>query len=482
MTKPDLITLLSEKENLTEKLYIMTVTDLKGSGLHVPYDQLESNIIKEVKLRLMDTIIALIGGALSVPKDELESLLNTIDGDPKIRPVWPLGLQTSLEMAGFLNAYFIRNADWGDTYRRRVGVGGHPSDQIAAILALCDTPGVSGKQIIELIHLAYQLWAVLQENMLVSRPDLDYTTTLSLTIPVIAATCFGVSPQRVQNALNLSASSGVILEQIRRDMTNLKSAASSYAVARGLWWFRLSKAIQAPASIFDGEYGWYRVFAPLKGELAGLGFEGTYNPLEVKVFACCNANQGPVECAVRLHKQVRGKLEQIKRILIHVSDAEAKFIFKPGQARYPMCQSDADHNVRYCTATALQFGALTPFHFGEEYILNRITRRVVDLTEVSVLTTAEAADLGNQDGSCILEIYLDNGAMMSESLSRAVGVFAGLDTPEREMHFQEIIERKRRMIETAVGFDLTPLSEVVFELENHDGHTLLDRIQESLRV
>jgi 2-methylcitrate dehydratase PrpD len=318
--------------------------------------------------------------------------------------------------------------------------------------------------------------------MLVSRPDLDYTTTLSLTTPVIAATCFGESPQRVQNALNLAAASGgVLLEQVRRDMTNMKSAASAYAVARGLWWFRLSKAIQAPASAFDGEYGWHRVFAPLQGELAGPGFESTYNPLEVKVFACCNANQGPAECAVRLHERVRGKLEWIERILIHVSAAESKVIFKPGQARHPMNQSDADHHVRYCMATALQFGALTPFHFAEEYLFNETTSRLIDRTEVSILTPEEAADLGNHDGSCILEIVLNDNVVMRECLTRAVGVLAGLNPTERETHFREMVERKRRMIETAAGFDLTPLSEAVFELENYDGHTLLDKIQGCLR-
>jgi len=459
----------------------MDVKDLQGAGLFVPYDKLNPNTVNEVKYRIIDTILALIGGALWVPKGETDSLYSLIDENPNIRPVWPLGLKTSLEMAGFLNAYFIRYVDWGDTYRRhRGGVGGHPSDQIGAILALCDTPGMSGRKIIELTHLAYQLYSVIQEQMLWSRPDIDYTTTLSLTTPVIAATCFNETPQIAQNALNLSASSGILLEQIRRDVTNLKSAASAYSIARGLWCYRFSKAIQAPDSMFEGEYGWYKVVAPLEGELKSLGSEFTYEPIQVKSFPCCNAIQSAVECALHLYYDRPGELNRIQNIIIHVSETDAKFIFKPEQAKYPECHADADHHIRYCTATALQFGSLTPLHYSDKYLQDKLTRHLIDIMEVKVLTNEESAALDNQEGACILEISLKDGEALSESTSRASGVLHGLETAEREKRFKDVIERKREMIEKASGLNLSPISETVMELEDYDGCSLLDRIQSSL--
>lgn len=459
----------------------MDVKGLQGAGLFIPYDKLKPHTVNEVKYRIIDTILALIGGALWVPKGEIESLYSLIDENPNIRPVWPLGLKTSLEMAGFLNAYFIRYVDWGDTYRRhRGGVGGHPSDQVATILALCDTPGISGRKIIELTHLAYQLYSVIQEQMLWSRPDIDYTTTLSLTTPVIAATCFNETPQRVQNALNLSASGGTLLEQIRRDVTNLKSAASAYAVARGLWCYRFSKAIQAPDSMFEGEYGWYKVVAPLEGELKSLGSEFTYDPIQVKSFPCCNAAQSAVECALNLHSKITEKIKQIQRIIIYASEVEAKIVNKPEQAKYPECHADADHHIRYCTATALQFGSLTPLHYSDKYLQDKLTRHLIDIMEVKVLTKEEAAALDNQEGACILEISLKDGDTLRESISRASGVLHGLKAAEREQRFKKVIERKREMIEKASGLDLAPISETVLALEDYDGCSLLNRIQSSL--
>jgi 2-methylcitrate dehydratase len=461
----------------------MQVTDLQGVGLYVPYDQLEPSTITEVKYRLLDTIVALVGGALSLPKDELKALCNTLDRVPETRPVYPSGLKTSLEMAGFLNAFLLRCADWGDTYRRKDGIFGHPSDQVAAILALCDNPSVSGRRVIELTHLAYQFYAVLGECMPGLRQPWDYTSALSLTIPIVAATCYSASPQRIQNALNLSAAGGAVLHQVRPgDITNLKSGATAYAVARGLWCYRVSDAIHAPNSMFDGKDGWYRVIAPLEGELTSLGSDATYSPVEVKTYPCFQVGQAPVECAISLHEQVMERMEQIRRIVIHVSDVDAPHIIRPNQGQYPLSQAEADHHLKYCLTTALQHGALTPLHYSAEYLQAGVTRRLIDLTEVQVLTADKAATLSDQRGACILEISLDNHTKVQESRPRAEGAFSGLDTIERVKQLQEVVEKKCRMLEAASGIDLTPVARLVYELENHDGCTLLDLIQASLQA
>lgn len=460
----------------------MQITDLQGIGLYVPYEKIEPSIVTEVKYRLMDAIISIIGGALSLPKDELKSLCAILDRLPKIRPVYPLRLKTNLEMAGFLNAFLLRYADWGDTYRRKDGIFGHPSDQIAAIFALCDIPSVSGKKIIELTHLAYQFYAVLAERMPGLQEPWDYTSALSLTVPVIAATCYNSSPEHIQNALNLSAAAGAVLHQVRPgDITNLKSGASAYAIARGLWCYRISMAIQAPGSMFDGKYGWYRVIAPLEGELVSLGADAGYAPVEVKSYPCFHVGQASVECAIILHKKIRENIKQICHIVIHVNNVDASRIIRPNQAQYPLSQAEADHHIKYCVATALQYGALTPLHYSSEYLQADMTHHLIDLTEVKILTADKAATLGDYNGACILEVSLDNGTKLHMSRSRAEGAFSGLDTLKRTKQLKKVVEKKRLMLEKTIGYNLTPVARMVYELENYDGYSLLNLIQDSLR-
>jgi 2-methylcitrate dehydratase PrpD len=203
--------------------------------------------------------------------------------------------------------------------------------------------------------------------------------------------------------------------------------------------------------------------------------------VEVKSFPCFHVGQAPVECAISLHEQVIGRLERIRRIVIHVSRVDAPYIIRPNQGQYPQSQAEADHHIKYCLATVLQYGSLTPLHYSPEYLQAGVTRRLIDLTEVQILTHDKAATLGDHRGACILEVSLDNGTTVQESCLRAEGAFDGLDTIERIKQIRKVVENKRRMLEAASGLDLTPLARVVYELENHDGRTLLDNIQASLQ-
>ena len=457
----------------------MNVKDMYDAGLYVPYERMEPDAVEEVKLRLIDTILALVGGALSSPEDELESICSVMKGAPEVRPAYPAGIKTSYEMAGFMNAWFTRYADWGDTYRRKDGIGGHPSDQIAAILALCDAPGVSGRKIIEAIHFAYQLYAVLQEHMFNTRQFLDYTTSLSITTPLTAAICFNTPPERAQNALNLSAAGGVILGEARRGKTtNLKSGASAYAVARGLWCYRLSEAfLRTPDGIFDGSDGWYKNIAPLTGNIADLKTDTAFASVEVKAFPCFHVGQAPVECAVSLHEQVKDRISQIQGITVWVTEAYAPHIIKAGRLAYPSTQAAADHNVKYCAAVALQYGALTPLHYGPEHLRDERTRRLFDLTEVKVFDSPPEGRIG----ACKLEIAMKGGIAIEESRERGEGSFTGMEVPARIEKLHMVLAKKQRMLEQISGFDFASVIEAANNLENAECSILLDRIQASIR-
>ena len=457
----------------------MQIADLIGSGLYVPYEQMSPEIILEVKYRLMDGILALSGGALSARREDCEVICSVARAESKIRPVFPSDMRTSLEMAGFLNAFFLRVADWGDTYRRENGIGWHPSDQIAAVLALCDLPGVSGCLIIELIHLAYQFYAVLQERMFAARPIWDYTTTLSLTIPVLAAVCFGAPPERIQAALNLNAACGAMLGQVRPGViTNMKSGASACAISGGLRSYLLSEAIKAPDSIFEGDLGWYKAIAPLKGGLSTLGADATYAPTEVKAFPCYHVGQAPVECAITLHDIViaAGGTDEIDRIVVHVSEIDIPYIVRSGQPQFPKNQSEADHHLLYCLAIGLRYGALTPLHYSDAYLGNPEIKRLISISNV-LSKRFDKDDPKAQKGACRLVVTLKSGDILQESRLRAEGTFFGLSTAERLTQLGTVLDKKRCMLENSGGFDFSPVSNAVETLEKHEGRVLLDRIQ-----
>jgi len=73
--------------------------------------------------------------------------------------------------------------------------------------------------------------------------------------------------------------------------------------------------------------------------------------------------QTAVECAMTLHPQVAGKLDQIDRIVIETQEAGVRIIDKTGPlANY----ADRDHCIQYMVAVPLIFGRLTAADYADD--------------------------------------------------------------------------------------------------------------------
>ncbi|HZF97360.1 MAG TPA: 2-methylcitrate dehydratase, partial [Pseudoxanthomonas sp.] len=73
--------------------------------------------------------------------------------------------------------------------------------------------------------------------------------------------------------------------------------------------------------------------------------------------------QTAVECALQLHSQVRGRIDQIEKIVLETQEAGVRIIDKTGPlANY----ADRDHCLQYMVAVPLIFGRLTAEDYGDE--------------------------------------------------------------------------------------------------------------------
>jgi 2-methylcitrate dehydratase len=66
--------------------------------------------------------------------------------------------------------------------------------------------------------------------------------------------------------------------------------------------------------------------------------------------------QTAVECAIKLHPRVKGRLDDIERIVITTHESAIRIIDKQGPLHNP---ADRDHCIQYMTAIGLMKGALT---------------------------------------------------------------------------------------------------------------------------
>jgi 2-methylcitrate dehydratase len=72
--------------------------------------------------------------------------------------------------------------------------------------------------------------------------------------------------------------------------------------------------------------------------------------------------QTAVEAAIKLHPQVRDRLEQIGQIRISTQESALRIIDKTGPLYNP---ADRDHCLQYMTAIGLLFGELTADHYED---------------------------------------------------------------------------------------------------------------------
>jgi 2-methylcitrate dehydratase len=69
--------------------------------------------------------------------------------------LWGTGHKTLPDLAAFANGALVRYLDFNDTYLAKEPA--HPSDNIAAILAVGEASRASGKRVIQAVALAYEV-------------------------------------------------------------------------------------------------------------------------------------------------------------------------------------------------------------------------------------------------------------------------------------------------------------------------------------
>src|SRR5207248_3194345 len=123
------------------------------------YEHLSPAAIQAAKLFWFDSIGCALGGS---QQDDAKILLKHYramsgreDGDKRDATAFVSGFKTNPVDAAFLNGHMIRAMDYNDIYWKADHC--HPSDLIAAPLALCESEGLSGKDLILATIIAYEI-------------------------------------------------------------------------------------------------------------------------------------------------------------------------------------------------------------------------------------------------------------------------------------------------------------------------------------
>ena len=268
----------------------------------------------------------------------------------------------------------IRWLDFNDTWL--AAEWGHPSDNLGAILAVADYLGrkaeaegghaMTVKDVLGHAIKAHEIQGGYALKNAFNRVGLDHVILVRLASTAIATQMLGGGKDEIVTAVSHSWIDNGVLRTYRHAPNTgpRKSWAAGDACRRAVTHAlnAIKGVVGYPSALSAKTWGFYDI--AFKGK--PFEFErpfGSYvmeNVLFKISFPAEFHAQTAVECAIQLHAQVKGRLDEIDRIELQTQEAGVRIIDKAGPlANY----ADRDHCLQYMVAVPLIFGRLT----GSDY-------------------------------------------------------------------------------------------------------------------
>ena len=270
----------------------------------------------------------------------------------------------------------VRWLDFNDTWL--AAEWGHPSDNLGTILSVGDYVSRRAKDPKKQYTIRHALTHTIKAHEIqgcyalqnsFNKVGLDHVILVRLASTAIATAMLGGSKDDIVNAVSHSWVDGGALRTYRHAPNTgpRKSWAAGDACRRAVTHAlnAIKGEVGYPSVLSAKSWGFYDTL--FKGNVfrfeRGFGSYVMENVLFKISFPAEFHAQTAVECAMKLHPQVAGKLDQIDKILVETQEAGVRIIDKTGPlANY----ADRDHCLQYMIAIPLIHGRLTAKDYEDE--------------------------------------------------------------------------------------------------------------------
>ncbi|WP_343353412.1 2-methylcitrate dehydratase [Helicobacter mastomyrinus] len=326
---------------------------------------------------LMDTIGC---GLLALNFPACTKLLGPVVEGAEFRPLGAkipgTSYQLEPERAAFNIGAMVRWLDFNDTWL--AAEWGHPSDNLGAIWAVADylsrkniaqnKPPLLVKDVLSAMIKAHEIQGILALDNCFNKVGLDHVLLVRIASTAVACVMLGGNFEEVRNAVSHAFIDGGALRTYRHapNTGSRKSWAAGDASSRGvnLALKALSGEMGYPSALSAAFWGFEDV--KMKGQKLTIPQEfGSYvmeNVLFKISFPAEFHAQTAVECAIKLHNEVKNRLDEIEKIIITTQESGHRIINKVGPLANP---ADRDHCIQYMVAVPLVYGELKAEHYED---------------------------------------------------------------------------------------------------------------------
>ena len=391
------------------------------------FEDLSKNVVHEVKRRVIDSLGCALGAwneepcviARKVASDFSARQGSTIIGtNHKAPPDW----------AAFANGCCIRYFDYNDTYLSKEPA--HPSDNISAALAVAESVGATGRELITAIALAYEVQCRFCDAASIRARGWDHVTYGTFSTALASAKLMKLDPKNTRHAVNIAGVAGAAMRQARvGELSHWKGVAFATAARHGVFSALLARAgMTGPGPIFEGQMGFEKqlgVSLGNVGEKFAVPFakndQGPASMIlrtSIKFWPAEYHSQSAIEAALFLRQQI-GKGVEVKSMTIESHDASVDIIGSEPEKWKPETRETADHSLPYITAIALIDGEVTEKQFQPERFKD--PKILKFLENVKVERNAELSAMYPDAVANIVRVELADGRQLSKRVDYPMG-------------------------------------------------------------
>lgn len=414
-------------------------------------DAVPSAVAHEVKRRVLDSLGCAFGAFTASPCRIARQLAQAVKV-PGGATLWGTSHRTLPDLATFANGALVRYLDFNDTYLAKEPA--HPSDNIAAVLAVGEACHASGKRVIQAIAISYEVQSRLCDAAALRPRGWDHVTYGPFSSALAAAKVMKLSEAQTLQAINLAGVSNIALRQTRvGDMSMWKACAFSNAARNGVFAAMLAqRGMTGPSPIFEGEKGFMKlVSGPFDLPLFG-GEKGPSGPVAFKILDTYIKHypveyhaQTAVEAALALREDLlKGEgadaLAGITDIEIGSYDVAIEIIGRDPEKWRPRTRETADHSFPYCVAVALLDGKVTLRSFEGKRLTDPALHELMQ--KVRVVPEPEFVGRYPETMATRITVRTKGGGNYVKQVDYPLG------HPQHRMSDQEVEDKFRRL---AVG-------------------------------
>ncbi|MFN0198661.1 MAG: MmgE/PrpD family protein [Planctomycetaceae bacterium] len=354
------------------------------------YDHLDERTRHEVRRRVIDSFACALGAHASPVVRIARRVASRVQAD---HGATYLGSRrkTSPEWAAFVDGILFRYLDYNDTYLSLEPA--HPSDNLAAVLAVAESVGSSGKQVMTALVLAYEIQCRMCDAASIRARGWDHVTYGAFSTSLAAGKLLGLDVDRLTQTVNIAGTPHIAIRQTRAgELSEWKGCAFANASRNGVVSAMLAaEGLTGPSPLFEGELGFFKqVSGRFELPFLDAAKPGDFmiNRTSIKFWPAEYHSQSAIHAALEMRKELtklypKGEWgEQIAAFDIFSFDAAVDIIGKDPEKWRPKTRETADHSLPYCTAVALLDGDVTLRSFDDDRLHDPRVLKLLDKIKI----------------------------------------------------------------------------------------------------